>query len=83
MQTSLTTPQPQTQKAVQVYQSGDVKGALRLVKGFKIGLSKGERGTLALGYECIVHPDFYQSLGKNLPQCIEEAKNLFIQKFIK
>lgn len=50
------------------------KEALREAKDFRIGVTKEQRSTMARAYECIVHPAFYESIGKNLSECIETGK---------
>ena len=52
------------------------KEALREAKDFRIGVSKEQRSTMARAYECIVHPAFYESIGKNLAECIEAGKSV-------
>lgn len=50
------------------------KEALRIAKDFRIGVSKEQRSVMARAYECMVHPSFYISIGKNLTECIEKGK---------
>lgn len=59
-------------------QKEDWKSALREAKDFRIGVSKEQRSVMARAYECIVHPDFYRSIGKDLAKCIEEGKNVLL-----
>lgn len=68
------------QQARELFNTGDHKGALRLAKGFKLGLTKDEQKTLGTGYECMVNPSFYQQLGKDPAQCIEQAKQVFQER---
>lgn len=42
---------------------GDYKAALRIAKGFRLGISKQDIKDMELGYECLVHPKSYQALG--------------------
>lgn len=55
---------------------GKIKEALRTAKDFRIGVTKEQRSTMARAYECIVHPDFYRSIGKNLDDCIESGRRV-------
>lgn len=57
------------------------KEALREAKDFRIGVTKEQRSVMARAYECIVHPDFYRSIGKNLNECIECGK-LVLQEVV-
>lgn len=45
---------------------GDYKSALRIAKGFRLGITKEDYDSMIRGYECMVTcPEFYQSIGKN------------------
>lgn len=41
---------------------GDFKGALRIAKDFRLGITKQESSAMKLAYECMVHGDFYKQL---------------------
>ena len=45
---------------------GLFKGALRIAKDFRIGITAAEREQMSRAYECMVHPEFYEAIGKNL-----------------
>jgi hypothetical protein len=47
------------------------KAALRGAKEFRIGVSKEQRSVMSRAYDCMVHPDFYRQLGKNIEECIQ------------
>lgn len=53
-----------------------IKEALWMAKDFRIGITKEQRSTMARAYECIVHPDFYRSIGKNLDECIKAGRKV-------
>jgi len=52
---------------------GDYKNALRIAKGFRLGISKEDSDAMSRGYECIVHPDFYRQIGIDTHQAVEKA----------
>lgn len=58
---------------------GQWKEAFREAKDFRIGVSKEQRSIMARAYECIVHPTFYESIGKNLAECIEAGKSVLME----
>jgi hypothetical protein len=68
------------QQAVELYEKGDLKKALRIAKTFKIGLTKEEQSQLARGYECIVHQAFYTMIGKNPKEEIKKAEAIFAKR---
>jgi hypothetical protein len=50
---------------------GEYKKALSGAKDFRIGVTREQRSVMALGYECMVYPEFYRQIGKNLDECIQ------------
>ena len=52
---------------------GDYKGALRIAKDFRLGITKGQSSAMTLAYECMIHGRFYQQLGYDLNQKIAEG----------
>ena len=60
---------------------GDFKAALRIAKDFRLGITKEDSDDIRRGYECMVHPEFYQSIGKDPMQIaqkgVEAVKRLY------
>lgn len=53
-----------TTKAKELFKQGDLKGTLRIVKCFKIGVSEQEKRTIQIAYESLSgKQNFYISLG--------------------
>ena len=52
---------------------GDFKGALRIAKDFRLGITKQESSSMKLAYECMVHGDFYKQLGYDLNEKVAEG----------
>ncbi len=52
----------------------DWKKALQIAKDFRIGVTQEQRSKMARAYECIVHPDFYQQIGVDIPDAIGQGK---------
>lgn len=52
----------------------DWKKALQIAKDFHIGVTQEQRSKMARAYECIVHPDFYQQIGVDISEAIEQGK---------
>ena len=55
-------------------QEQDWKKALQIAKDFHIGVTQEQRSKMARAYECIVHPNFYQQIGVDIPEAIEQGK---------
>jgi hypothetical protein len=47
------------------------KAALRGAKDFRIGVSKEQRSVMSRAYDCMVHPEFYRQIGKDIEGCIQ------------
>lgn len=73
-------PVSKTQQAKTLLDSGDVKGCLKLMSTFRLGLTKSESNILRTGYECIVHPRMYQQLKVDIDQAISSAVALATKK---
>ena len=43
----------------------DDRSALRIVKGFRLGISRDDLDAMRLAYECMVNPGFYRQLGRD------------------
>ncbi len=56
--------------------SGNLKEALRIAKDFRIGITPEQRSTMAFAYECMVHPDFYRQIGRDIDGSITEGVEL-------
>lgn len=50
--------------------AGDYKEALRIAKDFRLGISRTESDLMKRGYECIVHPEFYKSIGVDVDRTV-------------
>lgn len=61
---------------------GDWKRALRIAKDFRIGLSPTDRDAMARAYECMVHPEFYRQIGKDLDAEIEKGKDVLERRVL-
>ncbi len=78
-----TLPPTLTQRTIALYQAGDVKGALRAAKEFRLGLTKAERTLLARAYECLVRPDFYRSIGYDPEAVIAQGRGVFETRIMR
>lgn len=45
--------------------AGKYKEALKIAKDFRLGISEEDSDAMKRGYECLVYPQFYQSIGIN------------------
>lgn len=61
--------------------SGHYKDALRIAKDFRLGISKTDADDMKRGYECIVHPDFFQSIGMDTAQMAQKGVETVIRLY--
>ena len=59
----------------------DWKTALKIAKDFRLGITREQHSVITRAYECIVHPDFYRQLGKNLECEINRGKEIVAQMY--
>jgi hypothetical protein len=57
---------------------GDFKGALRIAKNFRLGITKEQSSTMTRAYECMVHGRFYKQLGYDLDEKIAEGVKILV-----
>jgi len=57
--------------------------ALRIAKGFRLGISKDDSNKLKLAYECMTHTGFYEQLGTDTTTAITEGIQILIAHFGK
>ncbi len=65
-------------KVRRLVSDGDYKSALRIAKGFRLGITKEQSSAMTLAYECMVHGRFYTQLGYDLKQKIEEGVKILV-----
>ena len=57
----------------ELVENGNYKKALRVAKGFRLGITAGDLCRLALAYECLTHKAFYEQLGTDTDTAISEG----------
>ena len=56
-------PEKKSDTVRRLVAAGDYKGALRIAKDFRRGISKEDADDMRRGFECMVSPRFYHSIG--------------------
>ena len=75
-------PITKTAKAKAYLQSGDIKSCLRILKTFKVGISKSEKRSIEIGYECLSGKEsFYRQIGIDVQSIIAESKSIATRYF--
>ena len=70
-------PMTNRQQVKMHVEKGDFKKALKLTKAWR---EDKDRDILVRGYECMTNPRFYESIGLDVEECINEAKEILLKK---
>lgn len=62
-----------TEQVRLLVEAGNFKSAMKIAKGFRLGISKDQNDIITRAYECMVHPEFYKSIGVNTKKCIDSG----------
>lgn len=60
---------------------GDYKKALGIARNFRLGISKEDSDAMKRGFECMVYPDFYRSIGKDIQLEIQNGVNTLLRLY--
>lgn len=53
--------------------NGELKAALKIAKDFQLGITKEQSDILKRGYESMVHPQFYRSIGMDVSENVRKG----------
>ncbi len=70
-----------TDKVRRLVAAGEYKAALNIAKDFRLGTNPEDRDDMRRGYECMVHPRFYQSLGMDTRQIAAKGVEAVIRLY--
>lgn len=62
-----------TEAVKRLVSEGNLKKALSIAKSFRLGVTKDQQSKMTRAYECMVHPDFYRSIGTDIQEAIDEG----------
>lgn len=62
-----------TERVRRLLAAGREAEALKLARGFRLGLTPTDRSKLERGRECLTRPAFYRELGHDPAACVEDA----------
>ena len=61
--------------------NGDYKKALGVARRFRLGINKEDSNKMALAYECMVRPVFYQQLGTDTATAITDGIQILVNLY--
>lgn len=59
----------------------DYRSALRIVKDFRLGISRADLDAMRRAYECMVNPGFYRQLKRNPATEIERGVDVLLRLY--
>lgn len=72
-----------TTQAINLWRAGNQLAALKIFKGFKIGLTKDDIAAIGIAYEGLLGKSgYYQQLGINTAENTEKVTLLITEKFL-
>lgn len=72
-------PEKKSDKVRQLVAAGEYKKALRIAKEFRLGIDPADKEAMRLGYECMISPDFYRQIGKDVDTEIQRGIDVLIR----
>ena len=60
---------------------GNIKKALSIAKSFRLDVTKDQQSKMTRAYECMVHPDFYRSIGTDIQGAVDEGLAVLTSMF--
>lgn len=61
--------------------AGDYKAALRIAKGFRLGITKQQSDDMTRGFEAMTSPRFYQSLGMDPTALVQKGVETLVDLY--
>lgn len=59
-------PEKKSDEVRRLVAAGEYRKALGIAKDFRLGIGQEERNAMCLAYECMVWPDFYRQVGRDV-----------------
>lgn len=73
-----------TEQAKSFLKNGDLKSCLRILKTFRVGISKNDKRSIEIGYECLSGNDnFYRQIGVDIQNEISKSRDIATRYFLE
>jgi len=70
-------------KVRRLIREGEYQSALRIAKSFRLGITNEQSDAMIRGYECMVNPRFYASIGTDVPRAIQKGLDALFELYSK
>ena len=74
-------PEKKTDTVRRLVREHEYRSALRIVKDFRLGISRDDLAAMRLAYECMVSPGFYQQLGRDPAAEIDSGVGVLVRLY--
>ena len=74
-------PEKKTDTVRRLVREHEYRSALRIVKGFRLGISRDDLDAMRLAYECMVNPGFYRQLGRDPAAEIKRGVGVLVRLY--
>ena len=74
-------PEKKSDAVRRLVAAGEYQRALGIAKDFRLGISKEKRDAMRLAYECMVWPDFYRQIGKDVGREIKTGVVILVELY--
>ena len=72
-------PEKKSDAVRRLVKAGEYQKALSIAKDFRLGISPDERNAMRLAYECMVWPDFYRQVGRDVADTIRAGVEVLVR----
>ncbi len=69
----ITEPEKKSDRVRRLVAAGEYKAALGIAKNFRLGITKEQSDAMTRGFECMVSPRLYQSIGYDTDQIVQKG----------
>ena len=74
-------PEKKSDAVRRLVATGEYQKALGIAKDFRLGISKEECDAMRLAYECMVWPDFYRQIGRDVEHEIKAGVVVLVELY--
>lgn len=74
-------PEKKSDAVRRLVAAGEYRKALGIAKDFRLGISPAERNAMRLAYECMVWPDFYKQVGRDVGGAIHAGVEVLVKLY--
>lgn len=74
-------PEKKSDAVRRLVAAGEYRKALSIAKDFRLGISRDEQNAMRLAYECMVWPDFYRQVGRDVGREISTGVTVLVRLY--